>query len=253
MYRQTMLFIAFLLALQYASAVTLNDFTPRLNDLTGSCQTIYTSDIDGCVGQDFQSGECSSSCVSALLSMGSAVRNSCQGQHNDGSNIIAAFMNGQGAQNLCRNAASVIKASAAQQTSASFSIGSSTMTVSDTTPSTTGIIVDTSSLSTSVVTALSTATIQPLPLSSSAGDSDDPAEITGVTSTITGTSLAFATSTPSSVLMATKTALSSTQSAKHTNTQDGNGGTPFDTSAAPRSSASYLALLSGVLAFMFLC
>ncbi|KAI4723781.1 hypothetical protein E4T49_08500 [Aureobasidium sp. EXF-10728] len=251
MHRQTMLFIAFLLVLQYASAVTLNDFTPRLNDLTGSCQTIYTSEIDGCVGQDFQSGQCSSSCVSALLSLGSAVRNSCQGQHNDGSNIIAAFIDGQGAQNLCKNADIAIKASNVKQTSASFSIGSSTMTVSDTTPSTTGIIVDTSSLSTSVVTALSTATIQPLPLSSSS-DSSDPAEFTGVTSTITGTSLAFATSTPSSVLMATETALSSTQSAKHTNTKDGNGGSPFDTSAAPRSSASYLALLSGVLAILFL-
>ncbi|KAG9638354.1 hypothetical protein KCU64_g13837, partial [Aureobasidium melanogenum] len=62
----------------------------------------------------------------------------------------------------------------------------------------------------------------------------------------------FATSTPSSVLMATQTALSSTQAAKHTQTEDGSGGTPFDTSAAHRSRASYLALLSGVFAFLFL-
>ncbi|KAH0133094.1 hypothetical protein KCU66_g1859, partial [Aureobasidium melanogenum] len=108
-----------------------------------------------------------------------------------------------------------------------------------------------SSLSTSFVTALSTATIQPLPQSSSSSSSD-PEVFTGVTSTITGTSLAFATSTPSSVLMATQTALSSTQAAKHTQTEDGSGGTPFDTSAAHRSRASYLALLSGVLAFLFL-
>ncbi|KAG9691525.1 hypothetical protein KCU76_g7386, partial [Aureobasidium melanogenum] len=246
-----MLFIAFLLVLQLASAVTLNDFTPRLTDLTGTCKTVYTSDINGCDGQDFQSRDCSSSCLSALLSLGSAVRSSCQGQKYDGSNIISAFMNGQGVQDLCDNAASATQASSAQKTSASFSIGSSTMTVSDTTPSSTGIIVDTSSLSTSFVTALSTATIQPLPQSSSSSSSD-PEVFTGVTSTITGTSLAFATSTPSSVLMATQTALSSTQAAKHTQTEDGSGGTPFDTSAAHRSSASYLALLSGVFAFLFL-
>jgi len=249
MYRPTMLFIAVLFVLQYAAAVTLNDFTPRLTDLTGTCQTIYTSTIDGCVGQDFESGECSSSCVSALLSLGSAIRTACQGQHNDGSNIIAAFIKGQGAQNLCKNAASATQASTSQKTSASLSIGSSTMTLNGMTPSSTGIIVDTSSLSNSFVTALSTATIQPVAAASS--DSDD-AVFTGVTSTITGTSLAFATNTPSSVLMATQTTLSSTQAAKHTNTQPNSGGTPFDTSAAHRGSASYVALLSGVLAFLFL-
>lgn len=244
-----MLFIASLFILQNASAVTLNDFTPRLNDLTGTCQTIYTSDIDGCVGEDFQTGKCSSSCVSALLSLGTAVRNACQGQHDDGSNIIAAFLKGQGAQNLCQNAASVIQANTLQQTSASFSIGSSTMTVSDSTPSRTGIIVDTSSLRTSFVTALSTATIQPVAISSSSDD----AVFTGLTSTITGTSLAFATSTPSSVLEATQTSLSSTQAAKHTNAEPSTGGSPFDSSSAAHGgSASYLALLSGVLAFLFL-
>ncbi|KAG9722424.1 hypothetical protein KCU84_g21741, partial [Aureobasidium melanogenum] len=172
MYHPTMLFIAFLLILQLASAVTLNDFTPRLTALTGACKAIYTSEINGCDGQDFQSRDCSSSCLSALLSLGSAVRSSCQGQNYDGSNIISAFMNGQGVQDLCDNAASATQASSAQKTSASFSIGSSTMTVSDMTPSSTGIIVDTSSLSTSFVTALSTATIQPLPQSSSSSSSD---------------------------------------------------------------------------------
>jgi hypothetical protein len=247
MYRPTMLFIAVLFVLQYAAAVTLEDFTPRLNDLTGSCQTIYTHNIDGCVGQDFESGECSSTCVSSLVSIGSAIRNACQGQHNAGSNIIAAFINGQGAQSLCKNAANPIQASTAQQTSASVSIGSSTMTLNEMTPSSTGIVVDTSSLSTSFVTALSTATIRPVAASSSG----DPV-FTGITSTITGTSLAFATSTPSSVLMATQTSLSSTQAAKHTNAEPSSGGTPFDTSAAHRGSASYLTLLSGVLAFLFL-
>ncbi|KAG9992321.1 hypothetical protein KCU78_g19447, partial [Aureobasidium melanogenum] len=251
MYHPTMLFIVSLLILQLASAVTLNDFTLRLTDLTAACKTVYTSDINGCDGQDFQSRDCSSSCLSALLSLGSAVRSSCQGQNYDGSNIISAFMNGQGVQDLCDNAASATQASSAQKTSASFSIGSSTMTVSDMAPSSTGIIVDTSSLSTSFVTALSTATIQPLPQSSSSSSSD-PEVFTGVTSTITGTSLAVATSTPSSVLMATQTALSSTQAAKHTQTEDSSGGDPFDTSAAHRSRASYLALLSGVFAFLFL-
>ncbi|KEQ60410.1 uncharacterized protein M437DRAFT_54419 [Aureobasidium melanogenum CBS 110374] len=244
-----MLFIAFLLVLQFASAVTLNDFTPRLTDLTGACKTIYSSDIDGCDGGDFQTRDCSSSCLSALLALGSSVRSSCQSQQYGASNIIAAFMNGQGIQDLCNNAASATQASSAQKTSASFSIGSSTMTVSDMTPTSTGIIVDTSSMSTSFVTALSTATIRPLPQSSSS----DPDVFTGVTSTITGTSLAFATSTPSSVLMATQTTLSSTtQAAKHSQTEEGSGGSPFDTSAAHRSRASYLALLSGVLTFLFL-
>ncbi|KAG9950378.1 hypothetical protein KCU85_g3628, partial [Aureobasidium melanogenum] len=252
MYHPTMLLIAFLLGLQFASAVTLNDFTPRLADLTGTCKTIYTSDIDGCDGGDFQTRDCSSSCLSALLSLGSSVRSSCQGQQYGASNIIAAFMNGQGIQDLCNNAASATQASSAQKTSTSFSIGSSTMTVSDMTPTSTGIIVDTSSMSTSFITALSTATIRPLPQSSSPSSSD-PDVFTGVTSTVTGTSLAFATSTPSSVLMATQTTLSSTtQAAKHSQTEEGSGGSPFDTSAAHRSRASYLALLSGVLTFLFL-
>lgn len=250
MYHPTMLLIAFLFVLKFASAVTLEDFIPRLTDLTGTCKTIYTSDIHGCDGQDFQTKECSSSCLSTLLSLGSAVKSSCQGQQYGSSNIISAFMNGQALQDLCSNAASATQASSARKTSASISIGSSTMTISDMTPAKTGIIVDTSSLSTTLVTALSTATIQPLPQFSSSSSSDS-AVFVGVTSTITGTSLAFATSTPSSVLMATQTALSSTTAAKHTQTEDGSGGSPFDTSAAHRSSAPRLALLSGVFAYLF--
>ncbi|THY80067.1 hypothetical protein D6C93_10060 [Aureobasidium pullulans] len=249
MYR--LLFVVLLFVLQLVAAVTLNDFTPRLDDLAGDCKAVYTTQITGCAGTDFQSGVCSSSCISALQSIGASVRKSCQSQSSNDNNIIAAFLTGTATGKLCPNANKAVSSS-----TSSFNIGSSTMVLSDTTVSATGIIVDTSSASPSVVTALWTATINPIAASSSSSTESATPAFTGITSTITGSSLAFATNTPSSVLMATATTLSSTHSAKHTQSSDSNsgggGGTPFDTSAAAYGSSVSYTLLSGTVALLFL-
>ncbi|KAI5205046.1 hypothetical protein E4T39_03172 [Aureobasidium subglaciale] len=246
---QIFYFIAFLLTLQLASAITLNDFTPRVSGLTGACETVYTADIDGCTGDDFaQKAGCSTSCISALISVSKKVNAACQSQAKGSSNIITAFLGDSGVSKLCPNAMQD-----ASEYPTSVSLGSSTMILTTVSSINTQIMTDTSSEMTSVV--ISTATIQPLPETSSSSSSTDVPEFTGITSTITGTSLAFATTTPSSVLEATalQPTLSSTQAAKHTQKETSSGGSPFDTSAAHRdSSASYLALLSGVLAILYL-
>ncbi|KAI5238838.1 hypothetical protein E4T47_08278 [Aureobasidium subglaciale] len=247
MFRQVFYFIAFLLTLKLASAVTLNDFTPRVSGLTGACEAIYTADIDGCTGDDFaQKAGCSTSCISALIAVSQKVNAACHSQARGSSNIITAFLDDSGVSKLCPNAVQD-----AAQYSTSIPIGSSTMILTTVPSINTQLMTDTSSEMTSIV--ISTATIQPLPDTSS---STDEAVFTGLTSTITGTSLAFATTTPSSVIEATMhptLSSRSTQAAQHTQKETSSGGSPFDTSAAHRdSSASYLALLSGVLAILCL-
>jgi hypothetical protein len=231
------------LLFNYATAATLNDFTPRQSDLTGDCKAIYTSQIAGCTASDFQNQKCSATCISALMSVGASVRKSCQGQAQSGT-IIAAFLNSQGTNKLCPNAnsadlsnPSIVAAAAAAAATPSMSIGSSVMVLSATSYSAGSIIVDTASAK------QSTTTTQP------AGDA-------GVTSTITGTSLAFATSTPSSVVAATGTTLSksATHATQHTATpSNGSGGSPFDASSAACSTAvPYFKLLGTLVLLLFL-
>lgn len=143
------------LTMQTAAAVTLDDFTPRATDLTTACETIYTSDIDGCESSDFTSGECSSSCVSALNSMTVSVQQDCTGEI-AGDNIIVAMLNGEGVLRICPNAASggvVASVSSSSSSSPSSttaqsvdatSIGSAVMVLSSVATSTSGILVDTS-------------------------------------------------------------------------------------------------------------
>lgn len=235
-----------LLCLQQVSAVTLNDFVPRIDDLTGNCETVYKSSIEGCTSSDFENQECSTECISALRSIGVTVRQSCQGQGKSGT-IIAAFLDGSGTNKLCPNAVSVkVDATSAASSTTLTRIGSSTMVLSETSVSATGIIVDTPSIKSSsptLVTFVSTATITPVGIST--------------TSTVTGSSLAFDTSTPSSIVeVPTATALSSsskTHSAKETKTSNGDaGGSPFDSSSAgATAAASKITLLCGFLLCLF--
>lgn len=224
--------ITLLLFLSQALAVSLNDFTPRLTDLTGACQKLYTTTIDGCEQEDFTQGKCSASCVNALLSLGTSVRKSCEGQGEQGT-IIAAFLNGQGSSQLCPNAEGTTSSS----TSSSVRIGSSTLVLKSTSVTSSSLIVDTSDAPSSTVVALRTQTIQPQPASQT-----DEESAVSITSTITGTSLAFDTSTPVGIATANGLSIETSQTTTHAaakQTGDKYGGTPMDASSA--AAVSYTA------------
>ena len=232
MHLMTSLIALLSLILSQTLAVSLNDFTPRLTDLTGACQTLYTTTIDGCEQEDFTKGKCSASCVNALIALGTSVRKSCEGQGEQGT-IIAAFLNGRGTSQLCPNAEEATSQTTSRQTS-SVKIGSSTLTLKSTSVASTSIIVDTSSAPSSTVVALRTQTIQPQPAQT------DEETAVSITSTITGTSLAFDTSTPTGIAAATDLSMETSKTTTHAaakQTGDQYGGSPMD--AASTGVVSY--------------
>lgn len=188
------------LVLPIAAAVTLDDFTPRATNLTSACETVYTSDIDGCESSDFASGECSSTCVTALNALTTSVQQDCTGA-TSGDNIITAMLDGEGVLRICPNAASggvvtsasssssSISSSTTTQSMETTSIGSGVLVLSSAAATTNGILVDTSQPS--ATSAAGTAkTDAPVASSTSSGDESD-----GILyAATTGTSMVTATS-----------------------------------------------------------
>lgn len=90
------------------NAVSLSDFTPEASNLTASCEAVYTAQIPGCNAIDFQSptstqATCSSSCIQALVDTNSQVYTACSSDPQNNVQLIAAFLNGAGIQDLCPN------------------------------------------------------------------------------------------------------------------------------------------------------
>lgn len=90
------------------NAVSLSDFIPEASNLTTSCEAVYTAQIPGCNAIDFQSptstqATCSSSCIEALVNTNSQVYTACSSDPQNNVQLIAAFLNGAGIQDLCPN------------------------------------------------------------------------------------------------------------------------------------------------------
>ena len=137
-------------------AVSLADMTPRATGLPPQCNAVYTSQIWGCSPSDFQTQQCSSSCINALYGLAAAIDHACSNQGVEGQNLVVAFLAGVGPQQLCHNAGSgpeettksmqpSTKAQHQQSTSAKVSIISSTTTARKPTDTESSLLVDTSS------------------------------------------------------------------------------------------------------------
>ncbi|KAF2276804.1 uncharacterized protein EI97DRAFT_346404, partial [Westerdykella ornata] len=85
------------------SALSLANFTPRIENLPSRCHAVYTTQIQGCQAGDFttQSGTCSSQCVSGLVTIMQAVETACAGVDVPETSVIGIFLLGLGVQTLC--------------------------------------------------------------------------------------------------------------------------------------------------------
>lgn len=99
------LFTALFLALLASptTSIPLSAFQPPIDpsNLSTTCASIYTTQLDSCTASDFATGAtCSSPCISALVSTSEAVYQNCQSAQ-DNQLLIQQFLVGRGIQVLC--------------------------------------------------------------------------------------------------------------------------------------------------------
>lgn len=240
-----------LLALPMLSnAVSLADMTPRATGLPQACNAVYTSQIYGCTPTDFQTNQCTSSCINALYGVAEAISHACSGQGITGQNLVVAFLAGVGPQQLCHNANGMghptgppmSPTQSPQQTHWSPTIVSSTTTAPKATNSG-SLLVDTSSVMTQTIIPHKTKTTQ----------SSQPASTTSKT-TPAATHTTQTSLSDSSTKTTTAAAAHSSQAQSDTNFNDhsGGGGTPFDTPGNMSSASDVsISMVSMVISAAF--
>ncbi|TKA61170.1 hypothetical protein B0A55_12029, partial [Friedmanniomyces simplex] len=108
-----------LLALPTATlAVSLIDFPPRVSGLPSSCQSLYTQSISACQPSDFTTKTCSLVCINALQAMTGNIKSACSDTNAVGQSVLLAFLNDNGPEAICPNAAAILASSAASASSA---------------------------------------------------------------------------------------------------------------------------------------
>jgi hypothetical protein len=225
----------------HAEAVSLIDFIPRVENVSGACNKVYQQDVTGCDSQDFKQKSCSVTCVKALASMTKLVKDACSNEgfldsSNKDSNILALFLQDRGPQNLCGNANDVLQSQAQSSPSAAPTTPTSYSSTAETTqPSTTDI-----------VSSVSTASSTDVPTSLVVDTSSSPGATSSTSSTASAESGQSTTSGRSSAtsqifeapsMPASWTATSVSSQATGSSEHSG-GGSPFDVAAAQFSSAA---------------
>ncbi|KAL1619862.1 hypothetical protein SLS54_006460 [Diplodia seriata] len=217
-------------------AVSLSDFTPRVDHLSDQCSTVYNRQISDCSSSDLETGvNCSVACISGLLSIASQVKSACADDDVAETSIIGVFLLGKGPEILCSNiAATTIGSGHTSTTSASHSTSAEQTSTkehsSQTTDAGTTIIAGTSTTAESTTTAAATTT-------TSAETSTSAAETTAAASTTSAESSSESTEAASSSAAATT---SSGGSSSDVNDGSG-GGSPFDLAigaGSPRTTTS---------------
>lgn len=240
------------LALETALAVSLNDFTPRVSNLPSACESIYTSQINGCQPSDFGGSGCSQSCINAFNRLQPAISSACQGV--TGQNVLVAFMAGAGTKDLCPNAASPKSSSAPSQPAPTTKTPTPESTVAQSTEQTPS--VQTTSTTVAAPTTTSQATIIIVPSTSTASAiestsvSSTPRATTIVSTatvmpspdapTMTATDVAPSTLIFNTAVPPTPSASLSTSTISDVPAQatSGGEGSPFDAYSGRKSSAA---------------
>lgn len=83
-------------------SISLSNFTPRIENLPASCQSAYTSPIEGCQASDFTTADrCSAQCVQGLIKISNLVAQQCGNVDVPETSIIGVFLLGKGVPSLC--------------------------------------------------------------------------------------------------------------------------------------------------------
>lgn len=214
--RATLLGLAMLSAASTVSAVSLASFTPRINNLPPTCQSVYTTTIEGCRAEDFgSSNRCSSACVQGLAKITESVLRGCADVDVGETSIIGVFQNGLGIQALCP--------------------GVSVTTVGSTTATSTRSTTTVQSTSSRATTTTSTR-------ASTTSDSASETQTSSATSAAIATDpgATSANNAPTGVTQSSTFRTSAAPPSRTANSQlsnaDSGGGSPFDVTATGSSA-----------------
>lgn len=222
-------------ALIYAEEVSLIDFVPRVDGVSGDCSKVYQQAITGCDSKDFMQQSCSVACVKALASMTKPVKDACgnegfEDNDKNETNILAQFLKDQGPQNLCQNANDVLSNHGSSDAPSSSAEHSST---ADTTKhSTTSVVSSTSTASSTDVPTSLVVDTSSSPEATSSTSITESADSSHVTTSSTSSQIFLAPSMPTS---STSTGSSSAPTAS---SEHSGGGSPFDAEGNQFSAAT---------------
>lgn len=219
-----------------SNAVSLSDMTPRATGLPPQCEAVYTTQIYGCTPGDFQSQQCSDSCINALYGISQAIGRACGGQGVSGQNLVVAFLAGVGPQQLCHNARgsdgppgppSSYTRPHGPPTHWSPTIGSSTTTARKPT-NTKSLLVDTSSTMTATM----------IPSSSSTAESSSDAQSTTTRKTSPSPSPSPQPTQHNPAPVAGTSTSSAPDNSQTSLNDHSGGGSPFDSEGNMNSAAA---------------
>lgn len=202
------------------SAISLANFTPRVENLPSQCQAVYTTPIQGCRAEDFTTAgaTCSNECVSGLVKIMKSVEVACASVDVPETSIIGIFLFGRGIPALCPGI-EVITISPSKSSARPIATPTPTPTSSEDELATT-------------TAAEATSTEEPEPTTTTESDVATSTEESTSTVTETTALTTFETSTPPAESSATSSAAAPTTTP---NTQlsnvDSGGGSPFDVQA----------------------
>lgn len=205
-----------------SSALSLANFTPRIENLPPQCQTVYTTQIAGCQAGDFtnkKAGEtCSKPCVDGLVSIMKAVESQCAGVNVPDNSIIGVFLLGLGIPSLCP--------------------GIEVVTVSPTSSTLNTPAVPSPTSSSQASTTSAEASSSQTSSEAEATSTSEAANSSGIVIDTTVVPTTLATSVPSLVATESSTSARATSTAtSQKSNADSGGGSPFDVVATGSSSS----------------
>ncbi|EKG20651.1 hypothetical protein MPH_02006 [Macrophomina phaseolina MS6] len=243
-------------------AVSLSDFTPRVENLSNQCDAVYNRQIKDCDASDLQTGDnCSVACISGLLAIAQQVKSACTSDDVAETSIIGVFLLGKGPQTLCSNIAATTLGGGQTSTTSTTSIPEQSSTLelsSQTTDAGTTIVAGTSTTAQATSTASTT--------SASASEETTTAQTTTAQTTAAQTTAAATTAAVATTDdTTTATSSSSTTAAATTSSratdlaslnEGSGGGSPFDFvagngSAPVTAPTRFLVVTLGLCALFF--
>ncbi|OCK90565.1 uncharacterized protein K441DRAFT_236201 [Cenococcum geophilum 1.58] len=215
-----------------ATAISLSNFTPRINDLPSACNTVYTQTIPGCQVSDFSTNaQCSKACINGLVQISAEVNSQCANADVSETSIIGVFLLGQGIPALCN--IQVTTAPATTQVKSTAAPSSSAVPSSSAAQkSSAGIIMDTSSSPIMSSTLVTSAVASSTPPAVSSAPESSTLSSAEVQSSVKASS----TSATFSLASSTKSAASTKTSTIQKSNPNSGGGSPFDVQAVGNSS-----------------
>lgn len=197
-------------------AISLANFTPRIENLPSLCSAAYTSTIEGCQAGDFAANaRCSAQCVQGLVKIAELVTRQCANVDVPETSIIGVFMLGAGVPAVCPGVQVTTIGKSSTQPATTQAPPEQTTTEAETTSTS----ESSSAAATDSASSASSTSSSGTTISSSSSTTEQP-------TTATQPQITFDTSA-----MAAPPAQTTAASPQKSNQESG-GGSPFDVQAS---------------------